>query len=121
VAREAFTVADSQAKILFGGVLSVGQWDPNAKPKQEPHMTVGAFIRQVGHYGDYDALAVHPYAFTGKKAQSPTSGEVGAVADKVMKNIRIARKAMEDVKMKWVAAIVEAGGTPPAEPRETIW
>jgi hypothetical protein len=121
VAREAFIVADSQAKILFGGALSVGQWDPNAKPKQEPHMTVGAFIRQVGHYGDYDALAVHPYAFTGKKAQSPTSGEVGAVADKVMKNIKIARKAMEDVKMKWVAAIVEAGGTPPAEPRKPIW
>jgi hypothetical protein len=84
-------------------------------------MTVGAFIRQVGHYADYDALAVHPYAFTGKKAQSPTSGEVSAVAEKVMKNIRIARHAMEDVKAKWVNAIKEGGGTPPAEPRKPIW
>jgi Concanavalin A-like lectin/glucanases superfamily len=122
VAHSVFTTTDSQAKILLGGLLSVGTFNPNARPKQQPHITVGTFIKEVGHYGDYDGVAVHPYAFTGKdNTKSPTVSDVSRVAEKVMINIRKVRGALEDVKKKWVQAIEAGGGTPPAEPRKPIW
>jgi hypothetical protein len=122
VSHNVFKNTDEKAKILFGGVLSVGQWDPDATPKQQPHVTVGAFIKNVAHYEDYDALAVHPYVFTGTdQTRAPLDKDVKRVAEKIKKNVLIARSALETVKKHWLEAVVEGGGTPPEEPRKQIW
>lgn len=79
------------AKILFGGLLTVG-----AAKGQKSHMTVGEFVRRVGHDKDYDALSLHPYAFRGVgKPPNPTSSkDVQHVTKLVERNIRGARMAL---------------------------
>ncbi|MGB7587800.1 MAG: hypothetical protein WBM00_03745, partial [Solirubrobacterales bacterium] len=56
----AVKAADSNAKIILGGLLSVSE-----SPGTEDHRTVSEFLHQMGNHGrnSYDALSLHPYAF----------------------------------------------------------
>jgi Concanavalin A-like lectin/glucanases superfamily len=80
------------AKILFGGLLTVSR-----KLGEVDHMTVGDFIKKVGHSEAYDALSLHPYAFRGAgKHPTPTTKEdVRHVTRQVERNIRAARMALD--------------------------
>jgi hypothetical protein len=79
------------AKILFGGLLAVSRQKGKASK-----MTVGQFIKEVGHTEDYDALSLHPYAFrgVGKDPNPTTKEDVQHVTKLVERNIRIARMAL---------------------------
>jgi Concanavalin A-like lectin/glucanases superfamily len=85
------------AKILFGGLLAVSREKGKAAK-----MTVGQFIRRVGHAEDYAALSLHPYAFRGVgKDPTPTTKEdVQHVTKLVERNIRAARMALDSVGAK---------------------
>jgi hypothetical protein len=84
---------DSQAKILAGSLLSVGDLNSIRHP-------VGSYIEQMGHPGAYDALALHPYAFKTKIKSAPIPDDsrpagVEDVAERVLGNIREARGRFE--------------------------
>jgi ricin-type beta-trefoil lectin protein len=82
---------DSQAKILVGGLLTVG------KKGDVPKMGVGEFIRKMGHHGAYDALGLHPYVFKDDEGDAPTdAGDVKEVTEAVRRNIQEARAALND-------------------------
>ena len=95
---------DPQAKILVGGLLTIG------KKGNVPKMPVGEFIRRMGHAGAYDALGLHPYVFKDDEDNAPTDeGDVQEVTDAVRRNIQEARAALNDkggaAKKIWVNEI----------------
>ena len=95
---------DSQAKILVGGLLTVG------KKGDVPKMGVGEYIRRMGHAGAYDALGLHPYVFKDDEGNAPTDdGDVKEVTEAVRRNIQEARAALNDrggsAKKIWVNEI----------------
>ena len=94
--------ADEKAEILFGGLLAVGNAVPGKKGL-ESHKRIGSFIKAVGHPTDYDAVSLHPYAFAGKHGSRPSASteDLDKVTEKVEKNIRLARSAMEKVRKDW--------------------
>jgi hypothetical protein len=105
-AREVLQEKDAQAKILLGGLLTVSN-----KPGEIDHETVGEFVRhldEAGYSGDYDALSLHPYAF---------KGNVNRVSKQVMRNIHIARAALDRAaegqgKKIWITEIGWPVGNP---------
>jgi hypothetical protein len=95
---------DPQAKILVGGLLTIG------KKGAVPKMPVGEFIRRMGHSGAYDALGLHPYVFKDDEGNAPTDdGDVKEVTAGVRRNIQEARAALNDkggsAKKIWVNEI----------------
>jgi hypothetical protein len=119
--RRAFNAVNGKRKenamILFGGVLAVGprlskkereEKEKKGEKIETDHMRLGAFIKAVGHFGDYDGVSVHPYAFSGVHGDTPhedKGAKEGAkekdaekVTEKVMKNLRVARGSMEVVR-----------------------
>jgi hypothetical protein len=72
-------------KLLMGGLLTVRK---KIAKGETDHITVGSFLRKVGHYGDYDALSLHPYAFKGN------------IPKKVLSNIASARTALRETRKK---------------------
>jgi Concanavalin A-like lectin/glucanases superfamily len=105
-AREVLQEKDDQAEILLGGLLTVSK-----KAGEVDHETVGEFIRDLdkaGYSGDYKALSLHPYAF---------KGDVKRVSRQVMRNIHIARGALDNAeggqsKKIWVTEIGWPVGNP---------
>jgi hypothetical protein len=102
------------ARIIFGGLLSV-----SATKGKAAHMTVGQFVKEVGHSGDYAALSLHPYAFRGLgKDPTPTEKEdVRHVTGQVKRNISAARMALDRAggkgKKIWITELgwpVKEGG-----------
>jgi hypothetical protein len=94
-----------RAKILVGGLLSLKRDEAEEKEVKRkpgaatPLMSPGTFIRKMGHVSDYDAVAVHPYAFAVKGKQRPknTAGVI-ELTEKVKKNLKKVRAAMD-----WIA------------------
>ena len=97
IAREAFSDTDPGAHILFGGLLTVGKYDPRDR-MQSPHMPLQTFIKRVGHYEDYDALSLHPYAFTAAGNKRPSIENMQTVTTKVEEAIALARRTLETVR-----------------------
>jgi hypothetical protein len=55
---------------LIGGLLSVSRHRPSAKeveenPELEDEIAPQSFLKQAGHFEDYDDVSLHPYAFRG--------------------------------------------------------
>ena len=108
VTAEAVRRVEKEATILSGGLLSVGKGGG---------MPVGPFVRGMAHATDYDALAIHPYAFATNNKNKPTGPNgVEEVAAKVQGNIEEARNALKTVgapkKPLWITEIgfpVEGG------------
>jgi len=104
VSKEAITSVDKNAKIVLGGLLTVGKFEH--KKEEINHVTVGEFIREVdksGHSDDYDVLSLHPYAFEELKANaSPAQIEslIANVRSKVRNNIKVARGALDSAKLE---------------------
>jgi hypothetical protein len=96
------------AKIVLGGLLSVG------KVTNQEKFEVGAFIRRMKHANDYDAVALHPYAFQTFAGNVPTGPNgVDDVVKKIKGNLREARAAIAPSKPIWVTEIgwpVAGGG-----------
>lgn len=106
-------------KVLFGAVLTVGKTVEKGPNHPENEMTTGEFIRETGHFNDYDALSLHPYAF---KASS-----ISVMTGKVKTNIRAARKVLNHhsgkKKQIWITEIgwpVEAGDPKHPAVSETV-
>jgi hypothetical protein len=92
-----------QMKVMFGGLLTGtrNRKKPATSKNRGPsHFSVGKFIKETHHAGDYDALSLHPYAFKGSAKD---------IAGKVAKNVRAARAALNDRggegKKIWVTEI----------------
>jgi hypothetical protein len=105
--------SEQEAKLLFGGLLSVSK--PSKKNRFDK-MPVGQYIKAVDKYLEsfgtpdtYEALSLHPYAFRGckpkaipkqirecKKNPLPDNpGDVEGIREKVRKNIKAARSALD--------------------------
>jgi hypothetical protein len=95
ISHRVLGVVKPGAKILFGGLLSVGK-----KKGEVDHETVGEFIKEARHYKDYAALSLHPYVFRGLGSKpNPTEHkDVVHVTESVEQNIRKARFALERLR-----------------------
>jgi hypothetical protein len=100
---------DPTAKILFGGLLTVGR---NNGPIDK--MSVGEFIRRTGHPQAYDALSLHPYAFQApgknRKERAPTNADdVQVITKKIRRNIKGPRFALDQTggenKRIWITEL----------------
>jgi len=121
---------NGNAKILMGGLLSVGKRpDLQKHPNAEDHRQVVEFIEDVGRVNAYEVASLHPYAFKGdgkgskaerRNPSAPTdSKDVKKVTERVKGNIVIARAALDDLgksgeeKPIWITEIgwpVKGGG-----------
>ena len=101
VSHKAIKAADQDAKVVLGGLLTVGKYGADPEKKREfrngkfvevAHMGVGEFLKKAGHPEDYEILSLHPYAFRGN------------IRHKVKMNIQAARGALNLVGgTKWRA------------------
>ncbi|HEY0280564.1 MAG TPA: hypothetical protein VGC32_20045, partial [Solirubrobacterales bacterium] len=69
-AHEAITNVNPNAQVLIGGLLTVSKHRPSAKeveenPELEDEIAPQTFLKQAGHFEDYDDVSLHPYAFRG--------------------------------------------------------
>ncbi len=103
----AATPGSGNSHVILGGLLSV-----STDPGIEDHRTPAEFLHQMGNHGrdDYMALSLHPYAFKADDNQAPqTAAEVEQVTDKVRRNIKLARDALDEVggagKQLWITEL----------------
>jgi hypothetical protein len=88
VSHNALKEVDGEIKVLFGGLLTIGETNlkaPKNRRKEEREMTIRRFIKEAGHTEDYEAVSLHPYAFL---------GSVAKVTHSVKLNIQAARNAV---------------------------
>jgi hypothetical protein len=76
-------------EIIVGGLLS-------RKESENGDLTVGAFIKKMGHTEAYDALGLHPYAFKTDDGKDPTQERIPGVIHRVRGNILEAHAALVD-------------------------
>jgi hypothetical protein len=107
ISHDAITSINPEAKVLVGGLLSVGETGAL------PHMQVQEFLRRMKHESAYNAIGLHPYAFDGlqsgavlPKHETP----FGHVTKLIRRNIIKARSALNRVnegssKKIWVTEI----------------
>jgi hypothetical protein len=103
----ATTPGSGNSRIILGGLLSV-----SAEPGSEDHRTPEQFLHQMGNHGrtSYTAVSLHPYAFKANDGQAPqTAAEVEQVTEKVRRNIKLARTALDEVggggKQLWITEL----------------
>ncbi len=102
-------------EIIVGGLLS-------RKESKNGDRTVGAFIRNMGHTQDYDALGLHPYAFRTEDNKVPTQARISDVIARVRGNILEAHAALKDIEagskeiwiteLGWPVAVGDEGHPP---------
>lgn len=99
-------------EIIVGGLLS-------RKESKNGDLTVGAFIKNMGHTAAYDAVGLHPYAFETEDGKVPTQERIPAVIHRVRGNILEAHAALAAIntpnKEIWITELgwpVAADGWP---------